>query len=31
MGPRNHVLDMGPDPSLGRGNFEGVKGSQCKL
>jgi len=23
MGPRNHVLDWGPDPLTGRGNFEG--------
>ena len=26
MGPRNHVLDGGADPSMGRGNFEGGKG-----
>ena len=26
VGPRNHVLDGGPDPPLGRGNFEGAKG-----
>jgi len=24
--PRNHVLDGGPDPPMGRGNFEGGKG-----
>jgi len=23
MGPRNHVLDGGPDPPMGSGNFEG--------
>jgi len=23
VGPRNHVLDGGPDPPMGRGNFEG--------
>jgi len=23
MGPRNHVLDRGPDVSMGRGNFDG--------
>jgi len=26
VGPRNHVFDGGPDPHMGRGNFEGVKG-----
>jgi len=26
MGPRNRVLDGGPDPHSGRGNFEGEKG-----
>ena len=26
VGPRNHVLDGGPDPAMGRGNFEGEKG-----
>jgi len=25
MGPRNHVLDGGPDAPMGRGNFEGEK------
>jgi len=23
MGPRSHVLDVGPDPPMGRGNCEG--------
>jgi len=23
MGPGNHVLDGGPDPPMGRSNFEG--------
>jgi len=26
VGPRNHVLDKGPDPPIGMGNFEGGKG-----
>ena len=26
MRPGNHVLDGGPDPPIGRGNFEGKKG-----
>jgi len=26
MGPRNHVLDGGPDAPMGMGNFEGEKG-----
>jgi len=26
VGPGNHVLDGGPDPPIGRGNFEGKKG-----
>ena len=26
VGPRNHVSDGGPDPPMGRGNFEGRKG-----
>ena len=26
VGPRNHVLDEGPDPPMGRGNFEGGRG-----
>jgi len=25
VGPRNHVLDGGPDPPMGRGNFVGGK------
>ena len=24
--PRNHVLDVVPDPPMGRGNFEGERG-----
>jgi len=27
VGPRNHVLDEGPDFTMGRGNFEG--GGRC--
>ena len=26
VGPRNHVLDGGPDPPMARGNFEGERG-----
>jgi len=26
VGRGNHVLDVGPDPLMGRGNFEGGKG-----
>jgi len=26
VGPRNHVLDGGPDPSTGRSNFQGERG-----
>jgi len=26
VGPGNHVLDWGPDPPMGRDNFEGEKG-----
>ena len=26
VGPENHVLDVGPYPPMGRGNFEGGKG-----
>jgi len=26
VGPKNCVLDGGPDPPMGRGNFEGRKG-----
>jgi len=28
VGPRNHVFDGGPDPSMGRSNFEGGRGVQ---
>jgi len=32
VGPRNHVLDGGPHPPMGRSNFEGGEGaSHCKL
>jgi len=31
VGPRNHVLYGGPDPAMGRGNFEGEGASHCKL
>jgi len=27
VGPRNHVLDGGPDFPMGRGNFEGERGA----
>jgi len=30
VGPRNHVLDGGPDAPMGRGNFEG-KGRADRL
>jgi len=26
VGPRNHILDGGPDPPMGRASFEGEKG-----
>ena len=26
VGPENHVLDGGPDPPMGRGNFDRGKG-----
>jgi len=29
VGPGNHVLDGGPDPPMGRGNFEGKGASHC--
>jgi len=29
--PGNHVLDWGPDPPMGRGNFEGEGASHCKV
>ena len=28
---RNHVLDEGPDPLLGRGNFEGESVVRCMI
>jgi len=33
VGPRNHVLDGGPHPAMGRGNFErkGRPMYQCKV
>ena len=31
VGPENHVLDEGPDPPMGRGNFEGEKGRPIVL
>jgi len=31
VGPRNHVLDGGPDLPMGRGNFEGEGASHCKV
>jgi len=32
IGPENHVLDGVPDPPMGRGNFEGGKGtSHCRV
>jgi len=31
LSQRNHVLDGGPDPTMGRGNFEGKRPSHCKL
>jgi len=31
VGPGNHVLDGTPDPSMGRGNFEGEGESHCKV
>ena len=30
VGPKNHVLDGGPDPPMGRGNFE-AKGHAGRL
>jgi len=30
-GPRNHVLDEGPDLPMGRGNFEREGMSHCKV
>jgi len=31
LGPGNHVLDGGPDPPMGRGNFWGKGASHCKV
>ena len=31
MGPRNHVLDRGPDARVGRGNFEGERVAHSKV
>ena len=31
VGPGNHVLDGGPDPPMGRGNFEREGASRCKV
>jgi len=31
VGPENHVLDGGPDPPMGRGNFKGKGASHCKV
>ena len=31
VGPGNHVLDGGPDPPIGRGNFEGKGASHRKV
>jgi len=32
VGPENHVLDGGPDPPMGMGNFERRKGaSHCRV
>jgi len=31
VGPRNHVLDGGPHPPMGRGNFEGEGAAHCKV
>jgi len=30
IGPRNHVVDGGPDSSMGRGNYENGKDSPFK-
>jgi len=30
-GTRNRVLDGGPDPPMGRGNFEGEGAAHCKV
>ena len=31
VGPRNHALDGGPDPPMGRGNFAQRRASHCKV
>jgi len=31
VGPVNHVLDGGPDPPMGRGNFGGKGAAHCKV
>jgi len=31
VSPGNHVLDGGPDPPMGMGNFEGKGASHCKV
>ena len=31
VGPGNHVLDGGPDPTMGRGNFDGERGGDAAL
>jgi len=31
VGPRNHLLDGGPDPPLQRGNFRGGRTIHCKV
>jgi len=31
VGPGNRVLDGGPDPPMGRGNFKGKEASHCKV
>jgi len=31
LGPMNHVLDRGPYPPMGRGNFLGKGAAYCKV
>jgi len=31
VGPRNRVLDGGPHPPMGKGNFMGEGASRCKV
>jgi len=31
IGPRKHVLDGGPDPSMQRGKFEVERTAHCKV